>query len=805
MKRSEWEDSNKGAWVIPGGHVDPGEDFEAAAKRELSEESGYSVDKCQNVGSYKDENVHIEYFQATIDSKNKPYSLQWEEVRDMKWIPIDEICEYDMIFNMKDNILNILGIEDKKEIIRKSDRKRELQDLLKKEIVKSEMKYQILKDKGLDDLDKGVRDEIEKAKKDISKLNKIKKLIYRDGKLIFGTYYVKTGETIEDEGKVSDTDKIKEDISEGEGIKVVTGRGKIIEGVVNGFSFNDKTKSHWVGIMTDSGEIEMVRLKSLKFYKKLDSKKEESEEVTDLSDLKVIRDLGGSSDVKLVESSGGFLYAMKKSHKGNNDQLIQEQIINDIYKSLGYDAPESAFLLDKEVLISNYIDGAKELRVLSGEDFESARKELKKGFVLDCLLGNWDVIGQAKDNILVKNGKVIRVDNGGCLETRARVGKKDFGSTCSEIDSMKEFNPGKEIFGDITEDEVKEQIEFLDKNKDKLKLPIDVKDSERLNKIILERLENLKSRFLSKKKEEKVERSKEVLRSDMPSLVTQRYFDNKYDSKMNISGNKTLKESIKKHILEVENYNYSDYSRLAKKLGKSVEELKEELQQLTEKVIEKSSGFIVAKSSAIGDSVVSKIIEGGRFKTQFETGDSCGCYSPSYRSEVENDYFGFDESKDDKSIRPVYGYFTDERNGVINSTGTIPPDRAVDNYGDICFKVKEEKFRKDATVTFIDSLGSESTFSASPVSCPHFTSIGNVDLDKYNTLKKLSEDRVSSSIKGYSYVETQYHGQLKVEDIESVHITSKQYNDNLSTLSNIINEINEATIKYGKLVPIKLF
>ena len=40
--------SFKGAWVLPGGHIDPGESLEECALRELWEETGVKVDieKC---------------------------------------------------------------------------------------------------------------------------------------------------------------------------------------------------------------------------------------------------------------------------------------------------------------------------------------------------------------------------------------------------------------------------------------------------------------------------------------------------------------------------------------------------------------------------------------------------------------------------------------------------------------------------------------------------------------------------------------------------------------------------------------
>ena len=135
-KRSQWEDDHKGAWVIPGGHVDPGEEVENAGKRELKEETGIDVDRLMNdpkathpvwfsAGTFKDKNVHITYFLLTgVDPKDFEILLDEAETRDYKWVPKEEINNYPMIFNMADNVRKILQWDNypQVEIIKKAVR-----------------------------------------------------------------------------------------------------------------------------------------------------------------------------------------------------------------------------------------------------------------------------------------------------------------------------------------------------------------------------------------------------------------------------------------------------------------------------------------------------------------------------------------------------------------------------------------------------------------------------------------------------------------------------------------------------------
>ena len=115
-------------WRIPGGHVDPGETFLQAAKRELFEETGIDMSESLliPVGKYipKRKGIEIHYFMCHIDDQTPVNILvDAEEETGSEWInPYTELDLYNFIFDMKDNIKRILGIEvpDEFQLVMKS-------------------------------------------------------------------------------------------------------------------------------------------------------------------------------------------------------------------------------------------------------------------------------------------------------------------------------------------------------------------------------------------------------------------------------------------------------------------------------------------------------------------------------------------------------------------------------------------------------------------------------------------------------------------------------------------------------------
>lgn len=194
--------------------------------------------------------------------------------------------------------------------------------------------------------------------------------------------------------------------------------------------------------------------------------------------LPVVKQLGGSTGAELVRDPvSGKLYVKKQG--GNAGHLLEEGHADAAYAALGVPVPASKiYVIDgKPVKLAEYIEG-KTLGDLYKSDPKAAaaaEAELRKHFLADALLGNWDAIGMGADNILVgKDGTVYHIDNGGSLRYRAQGALKDpgkFGSIVAELQSLRDpkVNPQTaKVFGSLTDAELKQQALKLLSKKDAL-------------------------------------------------------------------------------------------------------------------------------------------------------------------------------------------------------------------------------------------------------------------------------------------------------------------------------------------------
>jgi len=211
-----------------------------------------------------------------------------------------------------------------------------------------------------------------------------------------------------------------------------------------------------------------------------------------------VSELGGSTGAVLVrDPATGKLCVRKKGDSA--DHLREEAYADDLYRAMGVDVPISHVYETAKgpVKLGEFLQGTA-LGKLTGEARANAEAQVRKNFVADALLGNWDVIGLASDNILVTPaGQVMRIDNGGSLRYRAMGLKKAASSwtgSVGEINSMRDpVKTSGRVFGKLTDAEVKQQIGGILKQSDKILAAA----PKELRPVLSERLADLAKRAAS--------------------------------------------------------------------------------------------------------------------------------------------------------------------------------------------------------------------------------------------------------------------------------------------------------------------
>ena len=185
------------------------------------------------------------------------------------------------------------------------------------------------------------------------------------------------------------------------------------------------------------------------------------------SNMSFVTSLSGSTGANMYKNATDKKWVIKRSKKGQGgfEQVKTEAVVDDIYQAMGIPVPVHFLDVPNKALILEYIDG-KSLASATTTERAKAKEELQKGFIVDALLANWDVIGMFEDNILIPadGSPAVRIDNGGSLTFRAQGGKKAFNKVVTEIDTMrnKQISPqAAKIFGDLTDTDIDTQIKTI--------------------------------------------------------------------------------------------------------------------------------------------------------------------------------------------------------------------------------------------------------------------------------------------------------------------------------------------------------
>ena len=194
-----------------------------------------------------------------------------------------------------------------------------------------------------------------------------------------------------------------------------------------------------------------------------------------------LSNLGGSTGAWMAEGVDGKKWAVKQYLNASNpaDSIANEYIASQIYRQLGIDVPFSriATINGQPAFVTEMITGGKELGTFEAKAY--LQKKVRKGFVADSFLANWDAVGMSADNMLVtgigSNAHIHRIDLGGSLLFRAQGTAKGsaFGRTVSELETLLSKNPmGSKWYGTVAPKDIVDQINVLQKNIDLLQIKV---------------------------------------------------------------------------------------------------------------------------------------------------------------------------------------------------------------------------------------------------------------------------------------------------------------------------------------------
>lgn len=191
-----------------------------------------------------------------------------------------------------------------------------------------------------------------------------------------------------------------------------------------------------------------------------ESIKEKAKLAAEASLKKISEALGSNPGGWYLEQETGNKFYIKFYE--NADRARIEHLTNLIYKKLGISVAETKLLIidGKLAIASSEIEDAQGTTL--GE--QCSDKLLRKGFVADAYLANWDVVGLCFDNIVKSDeGEMVRIDNGGSMIFRAQGGKKEFSpSDIPELENMLNPDyPAGKVFAGLSQEEMKRQAQRL--------------------------------------------------------------------------------------------------------------------------------------------------------------------------------------------------------------------------------------------------------------------------------------------------------------------------------------------------------
>lgn len=331
-------------WCIPGGHIDPGEEPIEAASRELFEETGIKLDAdcLQEVGVYENSDVKIHYFIGHIDTF-APANILLDSSEEIgsAWItPITELKDYKFIFDMKENIEKILGLQQVNPA-----------PMILKAFVDGMISEEVLNNFAL-----GHKADIEKANKNYFSHKERKDLAKKGEAMPNGKYPIRNAADLHDAIKLVGSSSMPE----GEVKAWIKKRAKALK-------LTDELPEDWVEKAENTEEAELLAPESLDGEKKDTTKKEDdNKEDDDKSALEKSLPIGFGVYVNFDDLEEATIFKSlvedwKTSGKLSHvSDVIEKGFDDDLNKEISGDPFEKA-LSEKKIfnLYLNFIEGAK--------------------------------------------------------------------------------------------------------------------------------------------------------------------------------------------------------------------------------------------------------------------------------------------------------------------------------------------------------------------------------------------------------------------------------------------------------------
>ncbi|EIV92768.1 hypothetical protein [Frankia sp. QA3] len=194
---------------------------------------------------------------------------------------------------------------------------------------------------------------------------------------------------------------------------------------------------------------------------------------------------------------------------------------------------------------------------------------------------------------------------------------------------------------------------------------------------------------------------------------------------------------------------------------------------MTRHVREAFTGRNVAIRMQLDQQRFERFLAAGRYRTQFEPGIETGYDSRASRRTREEQWFGYPPDLD-PTRRPVYGYLDiggPRSVGVYDFEAPLDLRDDLSGYGTVQIILKRD-VAKRSTALVGDSLGSVGFGRPTPLTAPTWESFSprlEGGWSAGGTAGTFDErDYISSRFRAESYIETQIHGGVTIDDIQEV-------------------------------------